>query len=142
MIYMGLGNSGSKLLWHFHEFFFQPNAIPEAMARVVNSRFLIGDADTNNSVIHEVTGRKLHQALPPQAINLMDLARYWSGGCGVYHIIGELVAEAGRKDPGVAPTMNPCGPQPPTLRPSAGAGTGGAVTGGFRPMWMERVRER
>jgi hypothetical protein len=97
MIYMGLGNSGSKLLWQFHEFLFQPNAIPEAMARVVNSRFLIGDADTNNSVIHEVTGRKLHQALPPQAINLMDLARYWSGGCGVYHIIGELLAETAMK---------------------------------------------
>src|SRR5690242_14215422 len=66
MIYMGLGNSGSKLLWNFHEFLFQPNALPEALPRVVNSRFLIGDADTNNSVIHEVLGRKLHQAHPPQ----------------------------------------------------------------------------
>src|SRR5947209_602459 len=132
MIYMGLGNSGSKLLWHFHEFLFQPNAIPEAMARVVNSRFLIGDADTNNSVIHEVTGRKLHQALPPQAINLMDLARYWSGGCGVYHIIGELLAETAMKDPEFSATMSRYGRQPVTLLLSAGGGTGGGISGAFR----------
>ena len=74
MIYMGLGNSGSKILWNFHEFLFQPNAVPEALGRLANTRFLIGDADTNNSVIHEVQGRKLHQTHPPQAINLMDLA--------------------------------------------------------------------
>jgi hypothetical protein len=132
MIYMGLGNSGSKLLWHYHEFLFQPNAIPEAMARVVNSRFLIGDADTNNSVIHEVTGRKLHQALPPQAINLMDLARYWSGGCGVYHIIGELLAETAMKDPEFSATMSRYGRQPVTLLLSAGGGTGGGISGAFR----------
>ena len=132
MIYMGLGNSGSKLLWEFHEFLFQPNAIPEAMARVANSRFLIGDADTNNSVIHEVTGRKLHQALPPQAINLMDLARYWSGGCGVYHIIGELLAETAMKDPEFSATMSRYGRQPVTLLLSAGGGTGGGISGAFR----------
>src|SRR5262249_61305020 len=104
MIYMGLGNSGSKLLWNFHEFLFQPNALPEALPRVVNSRFLIGDADTNNSVIHEVVRRKLHQAHPPQAINLMDLARYWSGGCGVEHNTRQPPAPAALQGPGVLAT--------------------------------------
>src|SRR4029079_10720008 len=132
MIYMGLGNSGSKMLWNFHEFLFQPNAMPEALGRVVNARFLIGDADTNNSVIHEVRGRKLHQAHPPQAINLMDLARYWSGGCGVYHIIGELLAETAMKDPEFSATMNMYGRQPVTLLLSAGGGTGGGISGAFR----------
>jgi hypothetical protein len=129
---MGLGNSGSKLLWNFHEFLFQPNVVPEALARVVNCRFLIGDADTNNSVIHQVMGRKLHQAHPPQAINLMDLARYWSGGCGVYHIIGELLAETAMKDPEFSATMSMYGRQPVTLLLSAGGGTGGGISGAFR----------
>src|SRR5262249_47605268 len=132
MIYMGLGNSGSKILWNFHEFLFQPNAIPEALARVVNARFLIGDADTNNSIIHEVSARKLHQAHPPQAINLMGLARYWSGGCGVYHIIGELLAETAMKDPEFSATMSMYGSQPVTLLLSAGGGTGGGISGAFR----------
>jgi hypothetical protein len=132
MIYMGLGNSGSKILWNFHEFLFQPDALPEALARLANARFLIGDADTNNSVIHEVTGRKLHQTHPPQAINLMDLARYWSGGCGVYHIIGELLAETAMKDPEFSATMNMYGRQAVTLLLSAGGGTGGGISGAFR----------
>jgi hypothetical protein len=132
MIYMGLGNSGSKILWNFHEFLFQPNAMPEALPRLANTRFLIGDADTNNSVIHEVTGRKLHQTHPPQAINLMDLARYWSGGCGVYHIIGELLAETAMKDPEFSATMAMYGRQPVTLLLSAGGGTGGGISGAFR----------
>src|SRR5262245_996463 len=132
MIYMGLGNSESKMLWNFHEFLFQPNAMPEALSRVVNSRFLVGDADTNNSVIHEVVARKLHQAHPPQAINLMDLARYWSGGCGVYHIIGELLAETAMKDPEFSQTMTMYGRQPVTLLLSAGGGTGGGISGAFR----------
>jgi hypothetical protein len=132
MIYMGLGNSGSKILWNFHEFLFQPNAGPDALTRLANTRFLIGDADTNNSVIHEVTGRKLHQTHPPQAINLMDLARYWSGGCGVYHIIGELLAETAMKDPEFSATMAMYGRQPVTLLLSAGGGTGGGISGAFR----------
>jgi hypothetical protein len=132
MIYMGLGNSGSKILWNFHEFLFQPNAGPEALTRLANARFLIGDADTNNSVIHEVSGRKLHQTHPPQAINLMDLARYWSGGCGVYHIIGELLAETAMKDPEFSSTMAMYGRQPVTLLLSAGGGTGGGISGAFR----------
>jgi hypothetical protein len=132
MIYMGLGNSGSKILWNFHEFLFQPNTMPEALGRLANARFLIGDADTNNSVIHEVSGRKLHQAHPPQAINLMDLARYWSGGCGVYHIIGELLAETAMKDPEFSATMSMYGRQPVTLLLSAGGGTGGGISGAFR----------
>jgi hypothetical protein len=132
MIYMGLGNSGSKILWNFHEFLFQPNAMPEAMPRVVNNRFLVGDADTNNSVIHEVVARKLHQSHPPQAINLMDLARYWSGGCGVYHIIGELLAETALKDPEFSATMSMYGRQAVTLLLSAGGGTGGGISGAFR----------
>jgi hypothetical protein len=132
MIYMGLGNSGSKILWNFHEFLFQPNAMPEAMGRLANTRFLIGDADTNNSVINEVQGRKLHQTHPPQAINLMDLARYWSGGCGVYHIIGELLAETAMKDPEFSATMTMYGRQPVTLLLSAGGGTGGGISGAFR----------
>jgi len=129
---MGLGNSGSKILWNFHEFLFQPNALPQALSRLANTRFLIGDADTNNSVIHEVTGRKLHQTHPPQAINLMDLARYWSGGCGVYHIIGELLAETAMKDPEFSATMTMYGRQPVTLLLSAGGGTGGGISGAFR----------
>jgi hypothetical protein len=132
MIYMGLGNSGSKILWNFHEFLFQPNALPEALPRLANTRFLIGDADTNNSVIHEVMGRKLHQTHPPQAVNLMDLARYWSGGCGVYHIIGELLAETAMKDPEFMATMSMYGRQPVTLLLSAGGGTGGGISGAFR----------
>lgn len=132
MIYMGLGNSGSKILWNFHEFLFQPNAFPEAQGRLANARFLIGDADTNNSVIHEVMGRKLHQTHPPHAINLMDLARYWSGGCGVYHIIGELLAETAMKDPEFSATMTMYGRQPVTLLLSAGGGTGGGISGAFR----------
>jgi hypothetical protein len=132
MIYMGLGNSGSKILWNFHEFLFQPNAMPEALPRLANTRFLIGDADTNNSVIHEVSARKLHQTHPPQAINLMDLARYWSGGCGVYHIIGELLAETAMKDPEFSATLSMYGRQPVTLLLSAGGGTGGGISGAFR----------
>ena len=132
MIYMGLGNSGSKILWNFHEFLFQPNAMPEAMSRVVNARFLVGDADTNNSVIHEIAARKLNKAHPPQAINLMDLARYWSGGCGVYHIIGELLAETALRDPEFSATMSMYGKQPVTLLLSAGGGTGGGISGAFR----------
>lgn len=139
MIYMGLGNSGSKILWNFHEFLFQPNAMPEAMPRIVNNRFLVGDADTNNSVIHEVVARKIHQLHPPQAINLMDLARYWSGGCGVYHIIGELLAETALKDPEFSATMSMYGQQPVTLLLSAGGGTGGGISGAFRQQPPEGI---
>ena len=70
------------------------------------------------------------EGLPP--IYLMDLARYWSGGCGVYHIIGELLAETAMKDPEFSATMSRFGRQPVTLLLSAGGGTGGGISGAFR----------
>ena len=62
----------------------------------------------------------------------MDLARYWSGGCGVYHIIGELLAETAMEDPEFSATMTMYGRQPVTLLLSAGGGTGGGISGAFR----------
>ena len=57
MIYMGMGNSGSKILWNLFEFLFQADTRQEAIRVSYAAAFLIGDADTNNSVIHEVMER-------------------------------------------------------------------------------------
>jgi hypothetical protein len=132
MIYIGLGNSGSKILWNHFEFLFDRQAMPEALTRMAHLRFLIGDADTNNSVLYEVGARKLHQATPPLAIHLMGLSRYWTGGCGVYHIIGELLADTMARDPDFRQTLQTLGASSVTLLLSAGGGTGGGVGGFFR----------
>src|SRR5262245_14246979 len=123
MIYIGLGNSGSKILWDLFGFLFDPQTKPEALTRLANLRFLIGDADTNNSVLYEVGARRLHQATAPYAIHLMGLSRYWTGGCGVYHIIGELLADTVARDPDFRRALQTLGASSVTLLLAAGGGT-------------------
>jgi hypothetical protein len=122
--YLGVGNSGSKILWDTFEFLFANGAQPDP-----NTRFLIGDADTNNSVLHKVHQCKLDKAVPPRAIDVMGLARYWSGGCGVYHIIGELLALTAAQDPEFRAQLDQLGAGEVVLLLSAGGGTGGGVGG-------------
>ena len=103
----------------------------QARARVVNSRSLVGDADTNNSVIHEVTRRGSapgtpaagHQPDGPGPLLERRLRR-----------LPHLARCSPNDDerPGVLGHHDRYGRQPVTLLLSAGGGTGGGISGAFR----------
>ncbi len=133
MIYIGLGNSGSRILKNLFEYVF-PQDLPSALVQGHSDEYRVSDADTNNPVINEIGVRHLHLQPPPQRIDIDSLATYWSGGCGVYHIIGELVADTAMNDEQFRRRIAPFSSvmaQPVTLLLSAGGGTGGGVGGHY-----------
>src|SRR5262245_15448699 len=93
MIYIGLGNGGTRMLWDLY-LFAQGLPTGKGEGLKVLDHYVFGDADSNNSVIYEIRRHGLEKLQPPQGgVKLLSLDQFWRGGCGVYHIIGELIAE-------------------------------------------------
>ena len=89
MMYIGIGNAGCKLLWAFRQVLDLATGHPPALA---NDCFAIADSDPNNGILHHARQQTGH--IPdPLRVRVFDIDRYWNGGCGVYHIIGEMVVD-------------------------------------------------
>jgi hypothetical protein len=97
MINIGVGNAGCTMLWRHYDYLRRTPALEKDMNNLASlptvhkHRYIVGDADNNNSIIHVISNiEKLDTKYPPDRIDVLHLDRYWSGGCGVYHVLGEL----------------------------------------------------
>lgn len=128
MLYLGIGNAGSKILSFVHDLTFVPGApVPEDANEL---RFMFGDADSNNSVVYKVRANGLIAQPPPRGVRLLRLDRFWSGGCGVYHTIGELLTETAEDKHVLSGEIEAFAQTDhATIVISAGGGTGGGVGG-------------
>jgi hypothetical protein len=127
MLYLGIGNAGTQILNHFRH-----QLLYELKLDRPDVRMAVGDADINNSVIHHYLAEGLTENAPPRGVCHLPLDRFWSGGCGVYHIIGELLAEEAHRRNQIVGVLNDWVPvqhraRGLTLFISAGGGTGGGA---------------
>ena len=125
MIYIGIGNAGCRILWEFHRLLYGDGA--PAAPRHVNY-FVFGDADLNNSVLFDIKDQGLDNVPEPHGVRIMGLDSFWSGGCGVYHIIGEVLADKAEGEQVLEEALKAIpATQPATIVFSVGGGTGGGV---------------
>jgi len=126
MLYLGIGNAGSQILNHFRR-----QVLTELKLEMPEARMALGDADINNSVIHRARRENLFDSPPPIGMRVLPLDQFWSGGCGVYHIIGELLAEEAHRRNQITGVLNSWVPQACrngiNVFISAGGGTGGGA---------------
>lgn len=119
MIYVGVGNAGCGVVWQIYEYLSRD----KSKDRTVNY-FVFADADVNNTVMSRIREQKLDRS---EKVRLLELDRFWNGGCGVYHIIGELIAEHAIEEQFVDDMLQGWQDPEVTLVFSAGGGTGGGV---------------
>jgi hypothetical protein len=107
MINIGVGNAGSSLLWRF--------ALEKgvhyvgSLRAIQEHRFTLVDADSHDGIIHLIKGiEKLRTKAPSDGIHILQRGEFWSGGCGVYHTLGELLAgaRAGKPNAVAAETLS------------------------------------
>src|SRR4051812_22272192 len=126
MLYLGIGNAGSQILNHFRQ-----QVLDELKIEIPEARMALGDADINNSVIHRFRDEGLFDLPPPRGMRVLPLDQFWSGGCGVYHIIGQVLAEEAHRRNQITGVLNPWVPESCrngiNMFISAGGGTGGGA---------------
>ena len=114
MLYLGLGNTGTSILWNYYQKILSLDesngklvdkiSKGEVIQLLLGNIFVVGDADVNNKSINEIRNHDLlkyqyyrsdsgNTNIDQYKFDKLDLDSFWSGGCGVYHIIGELLAE-------------------------------------------------
>jgi hypothetical protein len=150
MLYIGLGNAGSRMLWSLRRLLrldvspprtesvswwrrlfggSPPLRIAPPPPATDDLRFAVADADPNNNVLAVVRAGDFARRHPPQGVRIYEIDWFWSGGCGVYHIIGELVAEAAHRAGCCTRLLADVPPEHAvTLLFSTGGGTGGGVS--------------
>ncbi|MFO0820003.1 MAG: hypothetical protein U1A77_18785 [Pirellulales bacterium] len=133
MLYLGIGNAGTQILDHLRTQAIDVSHLEDAAWG--NARLAVGDADTNNSVIFKYDpqreGRGLFKQDAPSGVCKVPLDQFWSGGCGVYHLIGQLISEEVDQRNGITGVLNAWvhaeARKAVSVFLSAGGGTGGGA---------------
>ncbi len=133
MLYVGVGNAGTQILDHLRTQAIDVVALDDASWG--NTRLAVGDADTNNSVLFKYDpsrdGSGLFKRKAPTGVCKIPLDRHWSGGCGVYHLIGQLIAEEVERKNGITGVLDDWvhseARKAVSVFLSAGGGTGGGA---------------
>lgn len=127
MLYFGIGNAGTRMLLLLYALLQEKYGRDQHLYEVP-PQFFMGDADVNNAQIHQAHEEEQHLQKHAFKMQYLPLHHWWGGGCGVYSIIGELLAKRAIE----AKIIEDCLAGSPNMTPasimiSMGGGTGGGV---------------
>src|SRR5262245_66414931 len=92
MIFMGLGNAGSRILWEHYSSLWSGRSPQQGKWTGQGHFFAYGDADSNNSVLHAIKRQQLDRIkYADGGVRELKIDPYWRGGSGGYYILGQLV---------------------------------------------------